>query len=104
MVACAQTDESTTELCLKLKQVDEKIYFCKLLKKNFYPIVFGIQRLEGKQSAADEAVHYELPHLVYLVAKSIEDIYFFAVNTKYISSNVMKISVNSREFSDIFNT
>ena len=26
----------------------------------------------------------------------IEDIYFFEVNTKYISSNVMKISVNSR--------
>ena len=39
----------------------------------------------------------------------IEDIYFSEVNTKYISSNVMKISVNSRvrsmsEFSDIFNT
>ena len=39
----------------------------------------------------------------------IEDIYFFEVNTKYISSNVMKISVNSRvrstsEFYDIFNT
>ena len=39
----------------------------------------------------------------------IEDIYFFEVNTKYISSNVMKISINSRvcstsEFSDIFNT
>ena len=38
----------------------------------------------------------------------MEDIYFFEVNTKYISSNVMKISVNSRvrstsEFSDIFN-
>ena len=41
--------------------------------------------------------------------EDIEDIYFFEVNTKYISSNVMKISVNSRvhstsEFSDIFNT
>ena len=41
--------------------------------------------------------------------KYIEDIYFSEVNTKYISSNVMKISVNSRvrstsEFSDIFNT
>ena len=41
--------------------------------------------------------------------KNIEDIYFFEVNTKYISSNVMKISVISRvcstsEFSDIFNT
>ena len=38
----------------------------------------------------------------------IEDIYFFEVNSKYISSNVMKILVNSRvrstsEFSDIFN-
>ena len=28
--------------------------------------------------------------------KYIEDIYFFEVNTKYISSNAMKISVNSR--------
>ena len=39
--------------------------------------------------------------------KNIEDIYFFEGNTKYISSNVMKISVNSRvrstgEFSNIF--
>ena len=43
------------------------------------------------------------------VKQDIEDIYLFEVNTKYISSNVMKISVNSRvrstsEFSDIFNT
>ena len=41
--------------------------------------------------------------------KYIEDIYFFEVNTKYISSNVLKISVISRvrstsEFADIFNT
>ena len=39
----------------------------------------------------------------------IEDIYFFEMNTKYISSNVLKISVNSRvrsasEIADIFNT
>ena len=39
----------------------------------------------------------------------IEDIYFSEVNTKYISSNVIKISENSRvrstrEFSDFFNT
>ena len=39
----------------------------------------------------------------------IEDIYFFEVNTKLISSNVMKISVISRvrstsEITDIFNT
>ena len=38
-----------------------------------------------------------------------EDIYFFEVNTKYISSNVLKIPVISRmrstsEFADIFNT
>ena len=44
-----------------------------------------------------------------VVSKYIEDIYFSEVNTKYISSNVMKISVNSRvrstsEISDIFNT
>ena len=63
-----------------------------------------------------------------ICANTLEDIYFFEVNTKYISSNVMKISVNSRvrsmryisshvmkisvnsgvrstsEFSDIFNT
>ena len=31
--------------------------------------------------------HSEMP--------KIEDIYFFEVNTKYISSNVMKISINS---------
>ena len=41
--------------------------------------------------------------------KVIEDIYFFDVNTKYISSNVLKISVISRvrstsEIADIFNT
>ena len=39
----------------------------------------------------------------------IGDIYFFEVNTKYISSNVFKISVISRvrstsEIADIFNT
>ena len=39
----------------------------------------------------------------------IEDIYFFEVNTKYISSNVLKISAISRvrstsEIADIFNT
>ena len=39
----------------------------------------------------------------------IEDIYFFVLNTKYISSNVLKISVISgvysrSEIADIFNT
>ena len=39
----------------------------------------------------------------------IKDIYCFEVNTKYISSNVLKISVISRvrstsEIADIFNT
>ena len=39
----------------------------------------------------------------------IEDIYFFEVNTKYISSNVLKISVISQvhstsDIADIFNT
>ena len=39
----------------------------------------------------------------------IEDIYFFEVNTKFISSNVLKISEISRvrstsEIADIFNT
>ena len=39
----------------------------------------------------------------------LQDIYFFEVNTKYISSNVLKISVNSRvrstsEIADIFRT
>ena len=46
---------------------------------------------------------------MYRIYIYIEDIYFFEVNTKYISSNAMKISVNSRVrstsvFSDIFNT
>ena len=41
--------------------------------------------------------------------REIEDIYFFEMNTKYISSNVLKISVISRvrstsELADIFNT
>ena len=41
--------------------------------------------------------------------KYIEDIYFFKVNTKYISSNVLKISaislvLRTREIADIFNT
>ena len=44
-----------------------------------------------------------------LPLKYIEDIYFFEVNTKYISSNVLKISEISRvrstnEIADIFNT
>ena len=39
----------------------------------------------------------------------IEDIYFFEVNTKYVSLNVLKISVISQvsstsEIADIFNT
>ena len=58
--------------------------------------------LESPQNGRETS--YTHTHLKY-----IEDIYFFEVNTKYISSNVMKISVNSRvrstsEFSDIFNT
>ena len=41
--------------------------------------------------------------------EDIEDIYFFEVNTKYISSNVLKISEISRvhstsEIADIINT
>ena len=43
------------------------------------------------------------------IEKYIEDIYFFEVNTKYISSNALKISIISRvlstsEIADIFNT
>ena len=43
------------------------------------------------------------------IEKYIEDIYFFEVNTKYISSNAFKISVISRvrstsEIANIFNT
>ena len=43
------------------------------------------------------------------IKKYIEDIYCFEVNTKYISSNALKISVISRvrsasEVADIFNT
>ena len=42
-------------------------------------------------------------------SRYIGDIYFFEVNTKYISSNVLKISEISRvrstsEIADIFNT
>ena len=43
------------------------------------------------------------------IEKYIEDIYFFEVNTKYISSNALKVYVISRvlstsETADIFNT
>ena len=42
-------------------------------------------------------------------SRDIEEIYFFLVNAKYISLNMMKISENSRmhstsDISDIFNT
>ena len=44
-----------------------------------------------------------------VMRKNIEDVYFFEVNTKYISSNVLKISVISRvrrknKIADICNT
>ena len=47
--------------------------------------------------------------MCHLTRQYIEDIYFFEVNTKYISSNMLKISVISRvhstsEIADIFNT
>ena len=47
--------------------------------------------------------------LAFSLKKYTEDIYFFEVNTKYISSNVLKISVISRvrstsEIADVFNT
>ena len=35
--------------------------------------------------------------LLLRASSEIEDIYFFEGNTKYVSSTVMKISVNSRE-------
>ena len=46
---------------------------------------------------------------VIIIIEHMEDIYFFSVNTKYISSNVLKISEISRvrstsEIADIFNT
>ena len=64
----------------------------------------------------DSTLSYEYQRLLlsymYLVTctyEDIEDIYFFEVNTKYISSNVLKISEISRvrstsEIADIFNT
>ena len=56
--------------------------------------------------------HMETSHQLLVVTKKamryIEDIYFFQVNTKYISSNVLKISESrvrsTREIADIFNT
>ena len=38
----------------------------------------------------------QAPKTITIPGKCIEDIYFFEVNTKYISSNVLKISVISR--------
>ena len=48
-------------------------------------------------------------HMLASWALYIEDMYFFEVNTKYISSNVLEVSVISRvhstsETSEIFNT
>ena len=48
-------------------------------------------------------------HFLEVFEKYIENIYFFQVNTKYISLNVLKISVSSRmhctsEITDIFST
>ena len=50
-----------------------------------------------------------LSDFLFASLEEIEDIYFFEVNTKYISSNVLKISVISQmrstsEIADIFNT
>ena len=51
----------------------------------------------------------EIPEFEITRVDYIEDIYFFEVNTKYISSNVLKISGISQvrsmsEIADIFNT
>ena len=51
---------------------------------------------------------YDSVHLGISV-RYIEDIYFFEVNTKYISSNVLKISAilrvrSTSEIADIFST
>ena len=47
--------------------------------------------------------------VLHLLSNLVEDIYFFEVNTKYISSSVLKISEFSRvrstsENSDVFNS
>ena len=61
--------------------------------------------------AVEAQVLINPPNLInatfFFISENIEDIYFFEVNTKYISSNVLKISVNSRvrstsEIADIF--
>ena len=56
-----------------------------------------------------ECILQHVPVVYCRVFQYIEHIYFFEVNTKYISSNVLKISVISRvrstsEIADIFKT
>ena len=67
------------------------------LEKRAIPYPLGNQKKKKKKDSASGLPKY------------IEDIYFFKVNTKYISSNMLKISAISRvrstsEIADIFNT
>ena len=64
--------------------------------------------------SSDDLVHVQSCFHFFMEVNSkgkeyIEDVYFFEVNTKYISSNVLKISVisgvrSTSEIADIFNT
>ena len=83
------------------QQYNNHIYRYPRVKVTFV-VQFELNCMEG-------ATHCNINKQIILRTSYIEDIYFFEVNTKYVSSNVMKISVNSRvrstsDFSDIFNT
>ena len=72
-----------------------------LFLRSFFLFTIGLKHI---QLLKQKIVENNINSSVY-----IEDILLFEVNTKYISSNVMKISVNSRvrstsESHDIFNT
>ena len=68
--------------------------------------ILSVSHLQGPK---DQRANLKSFKIKARMKKCIEDIYFFEVNTKYISSNMMKISVKPRvhstsEISDIFNT
>ena len=65
--------------------------------------------IRGVYAYVEAKVHKGLHHSFLVKKREIEDIYFFEVNTKYISSNVLKILAISRVRStsgiaNIFNT
>ena len=87
-----------------------KLYVCRYIT-SVYPLLRYSLCFFGLFSLHHWLTIPSTPETKKLLKKKqyIEDIYFFEVNAKYISSNELKISVISRvrstsEIADIFNT